>query len=289
MYRGSRGFGDRQPSILVVDDEEDMRRMFTRALGEVELWCASTGSGQEAIELLDLQRFDLAVIDKNLPDISGLEVARLARAATPPVPVIIITGYPSDASRRIADQLGVFSYMYKPFELEDLRLNVRRALRSGPALEASASIREVSTMPAPHWDGRAVERDAPRLAFLLIEPNLEVRSRLSECLSRAGHRVVSFRTAQQAEPHARHDGYDILVASPQNLEGTRHWAMFTRGDRPLGSLAIVARSGFDTRVEARMNGAQGILVPSLDDADLIREVGAAIARMRAERESEETP
>jgi DNA-binding response OmpR family regulator len=283
MYRGSHGSGDRQPSILVVDDEDAMRRMFTRALGEVEFWCASTGSGVEAIELLELQRFDLAVIDKNLPDVSGLEVARLAREADPPVPVIIVTGYPSDASRRVAERLGVHSYMHKPFGLDDLRLTVRKALLSRPALQAIPPAREVSTIPPPHRRARAVERDAPSPAFLLIEPNLEVRSRLSECLSRAGYRVVSFRSPHQAEMHARHGGYDILVASPEILEETRHWSTFARGEKPLGSLAIVAKSGFDTRVEARMTGARGILVPSLDDADIMREVGAAIARMREEK------
>ena len=56
-----------------------------------------------------------------LPDVSGLEVARRARDSVPPVPVIMVTGYPTEASRNVAKQLGVYSYLNKPFDLNDLR------------------------------------------------------------------------------------------------------------------------------------------------------------------------
>ncbi|MBW2277137.1 MAG: response regulator [Deltaproteobacteria bacterium] len=84
--------------ILVVDDEGLARRMMTRAIGAAGHFCSSTGSGEEAIELLELQQFDLAVIDKNLPDVSGLEVARKARGLSRKVPVIVVTGFPSSGS-----------------------------------------------------------------------------------------------------------------------------------------------------------------------------------------------
>jgi len=271
-----------RPNVLVVEDEDVMRRMYTRALGEADCWCAATGSGVEAIELLELQRFDLAVIDKNLPDVSGLEVARKARDSVPPVPVIIVTGYPTDASRHVAERLGVHSYMNKPFDLDEFRNGAREAIDSvvPPPVRSPD---ETPTVPPPPRE-YVSERVEAGASFLILEQDRELRSKLVEALSMDGHRVVAFQSRHQAEIQVRHVGYDVLVARPDALLETRHWAELARSGPPLGALAIVHKVGFDVRIEARMLGAQGVVGTSFSPERIAQEAREALARMRGDDE-----
>jgi DNA-binding response OmpR family regulator len=249
--------------ILVVDDEEVMRRMLTRALGEARHWCASTGSGEEAVELLEQQVFDLAVVDKNLPDLGGIEVARAALGSQPPVPVIIVTGYPSDESRREATSIGVSSYLTKPFGVHDLRQEVSGILDS-PEERAAGIDRPVET----------------NVAIMIVEPDAAVRHALLTVLTGTGCRVVAFRSRHQAENHVRHVGYDVLIARPALLRETKYWASRAKGGPPLGSVAVLDDCALDRKVEAIQLGAGGVLTPPFEASGVIAELRAALARMR---------
>lgn len=101
--------------ILVLDDEPSVRALLERVLGGAGHQVSSVDNGEDALQLLAKERFDLIVADKNLPGMNGLEVLRLARTQHPGLQAILITGYPSDESRETATALGVHSYVTKPF------------------------------------------------------------------------------------------------------------------------------------------------------------------------------
>lgn len=106
--------------ILVIDDENSARllleRVLTRAGHEVVL----VDNGEQGLQRLTRQQFDLIITDKNLPGIGGLEVLRLARTRYPTVQAIMITGFPTPDSKAEAKALGVFSYVTKPFGILDI-------------------------------------------------------------------------------------------------------------------------------------------------------------------------
>ncbi len=121
-----RGFPEVQISakvpgrILVIDDEKSARllleRVLTRAGHEVVL----VETGEQGLDRLAKEHFDLIISDKNLPGIDGLEVLRMARAKIPGLQAIIITGFPTPETKTAARETGVFSYVTKPFGILDI-------------------------------------------------------------------------------------------------------------------------------------------------------------------------
>lgn len=107
--------------ILVVDDSKVMRDMIVACLRpRADFAFAHASSGLEAIERLSLKRFDLVVLDLNMPDIGGIEVIEFVRGQDElrNLPIIIVTTRGDDASRAKALQAGASRFMTKPFTPE---------------------------------------------------------------------------------------------------------------------------------------------------------------------------
>lgn len=117
--------------ILYVDDDEAQVFLIKRML---ERWGYRVSAYLEQREALDAllageQGFDLVVTDFNMPGMSGLEVARKIRDARPDLPVIVVSGYITDALRAQAAAAGVRELISKPHEVEELRDTVQRLLK----------------------------------------------------------------------------------------------------------------------------------------------------------------
>lgn len=104
-------------TVLLVDDEADLTATCARLLRRqgYSVSCATTRDG--ALAALDADRPDLVVSDLRLPDGDGLDVVRAARSMLAPPPVIVLTGYASQTSRRQALAAGAAAYLAKPFSL----------------------------------------------------------------------------------------------------------------------------------------------------------------------------
>ncbi|MCA0351063.1 MAG: response regulator [Chloroflexi bacterium] len=118
----------RAPAILVVDDDTSICRYCSKALRNVGYQVVDTTSGLVALDHLRHQAFDLLLTDIKMPEMSGLELARQARALNPGLAVIIMTGQTTLETLREAVQQGVTSYLSKPFEIEEMRLTVAQVL-----------------------------------------------------------------------------------------------------------------------------------------------------------------
>jgi two-component system chemotaxis response regulator CheY len=104
--------------VLVVDDSKVMRDMVEACLKpNASLSVTQASSGLEAIEQLSLKRFDIVVLDLNMPDIGGIEVVEFVRAQDQlrELPIIIVTTRGDDASRAKALDAGASRYLTKPF------------------------------------------------------------------------------------------------------------------------------------------------------------------------------
>jgi DNA-binding NtrC family response regulator len=101
--------------ILVVDDEEVVVELLTRAFGRKGLRVVAVTRGAQAISLLSTEPFAAVLSDKNLPDVSGIEVLRAARKEQPFCACIMMTGYTTAESVLEMLRLGAADYIEKPF------------------------------------------------------------------------------------------------------------------------------------------------------------------------------
>lgn len=118
--------------LLLVDDSKVMREMIAACLRpEQGLAFSHAGSGLEAIERLSLKKFDLVILDLNMPDIGGIEVVEFIRAQDRlrELPILIVTTRGDDTSRSRALGAGASRFMTKPFAPEALLGEVRALLQ----------------------------------------------------------------------------------------------------------------------------------------------------------------
>ena len=116
-------------SVLVIDDERNIRSLVSRVLGQDNIEVHTAGTGKEGLELADQVEPDLALVDLRLPDLDGIQVMRDLRARHPQTAVIMITAFGHIESVVVAMKSGATDYLEKPFQhLEKLRISVTRAL-----------------------------------------------------------------------------------------------------------------------------------------------------------------
>ncbi|MEZ4408094.1 MAG: response regulator [Polyangiales bacterium] len=120
--------------VLVVDDSRVMREMIVACLRSLPgAVFTQAASGLEAIERLSLKRFDLVLLDLNMPDIGGVEVVEFVRAQDTlrALPVMVVTTRGDEASRERVMAAGATRFMTKPFTPEALAAEVRGLLGEG--------------------------------------------------------------------------------------------------------------------------------------------------------------
>jgi two-component system, OmpR family, KDP operon response regulator KdpE len=115
-------------TILVVDDEPQIRRVLRATLSSNGYDVMEAKSGQEAIEMVLRERPDLILLDVNMPDMSGLEVCSKIRMSYEG-PIIIVTVRNSEDDKIVALDSGADDYVVKPFAMGELLARIRAALR----------------------------------------------------------------------------------------------------------------------------------------------------------------
>jgi len=114
--------------ILIVDDEKIMRDSCCRVLQKEGYSALGSVSGEEALEKFDQEQFDLVLLDLMMPGIGGIETLRRLKEMDPEITIMIMTGYPSIETAVKAIKLGAYDYITKPFNPDELRIAVNRAL-----------------------------------------------------------------------------------------------------------------------------------------------------------------
>lgn len=122
---------EEKSTILVVEDDVDVADMLGVYFGAQGYEVIAVNCGEEAVQKSIAHRPDLVILDIRLPDIDGYEVARRLRAnrRTAETPIIFLTEKRERADRLQGLQLGADDYITKPFDIQELRLRVRNALR----------------------------------------------------------------------------------------------------------------------------------------------------------------
>ncbi|HSV16604.1 MAG TPA: response regulator, partial [Tepidisphaeraceae bacterium] len=122
--------------ILVADDEPNIRTTISDVLRKYHAAVTMVTNGSEAIAQLEQGDFDLVISDIKMPDKSGYDVFAAARKHSQTVPVILMTGFGYDPNHSIvrASQEGLQAVMFKPFKVDQLLTEVRKALQPQPAV-----------------------------------------------------------------------------------------------------------------------------------------------------------
>ena len=122
--------GGAKPRVLVVDDEPSMRDMLRIVLRRDGYDVTVAPNGREAVELLGREHVDLLISDIRMPDISGVEVLRVAKETNRDIVAFMMTAFASTDSAVEAMRLGAVDYFTKPFSMDELRLKVRTHLEA---------------------------------------------------------------------------------------------------------------------------------------------------------------
>ena len=119
---------DRRQTILIVEDDEDLRRLFRTTLSLDGFDVVEAGDGMEALRWIDHSPPDLVILDLLLPRVSGLVVQQeiAAQAVTREIPIVVITG-----STITEEELNVACFLRKPVAPNQLVTAVRNCLASG--------------------------------------------------------------------------------------------------------------------------------------------------------------
>ncbi len=118
-------------NVLVVDDEPQIRRVMRATLIGLGYYVADARSGEEALEKLAAERFDLVLLDMNMPGMGGLDACREIRARWD-VAVIVLTVRNAEKDKVQALDAGADDYITKPFSMPELLARIRAALRRLP-------------------------------------------------------------------------------------------------------------------------------------------------------------
>ena len=123
--------------ILVVDDEPQIRRVMRTTLVARGYVVSDARSGEDALEKLREERFDLVLLDMNMPGIGGMETCRIIRSQSD-IPIVILSIRNAEKDKIGALDAGADDYVTKPFSTPELLARIRAALRRAPLASPGA-------------------------------------------------------------------------------------------------------------------------------------------------------
>lgn len=157
--------------VLVVDDDPVVGKSFDRVLSARGYAVITAENGQEALKRLGRESYDVVFTDIRMPGMNGLEVAERVKASQPWIPVVIVTGYGTEANEARAEAAGVSAFLRKPLTPAMIEYSAQQALREKDAaagLQAAAEAAGPVPQPAAAGWGRALKNIALFIAAPFI-------------------------------------------------------------------------------------------------------------------------
>ncbi|MES2163172.1 MAG: response regulator [Pseudomonadota bacterium] len=220
--------------VLVVDDSEAVRHMMKVQLASLGLKARAVASGAAAVAALQLEHYDILMMDADMPDLDGIETLRLmaedAQLAAVPA-VLMVTAYAREHHRQTAEQSRLMPFLDKPANPYLLRSVVLAAL----GLESGQPAVKLAAPPSV-----AVQRI--RGAHVLVVDDNSINQQVaSEILQRAGVKVDLAGSGEEAARMTAAGDYDAVLMDIQmpDMDGYQATALI-RADEVHGKLPIIA-------------------------------------------------
>jgi two-component system alkaline phosphatase synthesis response regulator PhoP len=178
-----------KPTILVVEDEENLREALKLNLQLEGYEVACANDGLDALRKLENEFFDLVILDIMLPEVDGISVTETVRLKNNDVPILIVSAKSSSADRVLGLKKGADDYLIKPFNLEELFLRVHKLIEKNKRMSKGSSLSDTyefggnlvdfKAQQAKNYNGELIElsKKEVMLLKLLIENRNEVVSR----------------------------------------------------------------------------------------------------------------
>lgn len=245
--------------ILVVDDDPNLRKTLADILRIKGYEVVIAGTGAEAIAAATRESINLALIDLMLPDMRGLEVMQRIKAIAPLTEAIILTGHASMETAIEATRKGAFSYLLKPYQMDELLLNIRHGVERQQAQE---EILRLASFPRLH-PSPVIELDSAGMviytnpAAVRLFPELKEMGLSHQLLSGLKLQFSDLRTNKQQEEIVREAEvgtavYELHIAYVQEVDLIRIYALdITRRKQDEMAIHILATTDSLTGIANR--------------------------------------
>jgi two-component system alkaline phosphatase synthesis response regulator PhoP len=133
-------FDSSKPSILLVEDEENLHEALKLNLELEGYQVTSAYDGIAAMKAVQNEYFDLIILDVMIPEIDGFNVTQNIRLTNTEVPILILSAKDSSADRVLGLKKGADDYLTKPFNLEELLLRVKKLIQKNKRIQDKSSV-----------------------------------------------------------------------------------------------------------------------------------------------------
>src|SRR5215216_5451514 len=150
-------FNPSKPSILLVEDEENLHEALKLNLELEGYEITSAFTGSEALQKVQSEYFDLIILDVMLPDVDGISITETIRVQNNHVPILILSAKNTSSDRVLGLKKGADDYLTKPFNLEELLLRVHKLIQKNKRLQDKSTIGDIYTFGKNTIDFKAQE------------------------------------------------------------------------------------------------------------------------------------
>ena len=127
-------------TILVIDDDDQLRKSFCKLLKEEKYAVFSAASGEAGIEIATEVTLDLVILDMRLPGINGIETFKRIKQLDSKLPVIIVTAFGTTQIAIEATKMGAYDYILKPFDIPEMLSLIQQAIEAGYSMRSPVTV-----------------------------------------------------------------------------------------------------------------------------------------------------
>ena len=185
--------------LLMVDDEEDFLASSSKALSRRGFEVEVARDGQTALEILQQQKFEVVLLDVKMPGLDGVEVFHRIQKNWPDLPVVMLTGHGSIAQAFQTSKEGVYDYLSKPCDMDDLAERLHGVTVKAKNLSDNKSKKQMDQEPPEP------------IQVLLVDDEVELLETLKNVLGRRKIEVTIAQSGEEALEILKETFIDVVV------------------------------------------------------------------------------
>jgi DNA-binding NtrC family response regulator len=257
----------RKIKVLMVDDEEEFLVTTSRVLRRRDFEVFTAEGGRKALDSLGKEKVDVVVLDMKMPGMDGAEVFNELHFIWPELPVIVLTGHDSLTQAFEMTKRGVFDYVLKPCDIEDLAAKIRKAVDAGhPGLEGN-------------------EEDGEKIRVLLVDDERTFLETMGKVLERRGLQVFTAGEGYAALSLLEKTGVDVVVLDVKmpGMDGLEVLDRIKAAPVNREVILLTGHPTVDSAVEGMKRGAFEYLMKPAGVEDLVELIYKAKRRLEKQR------